>query len=190
MSHLNNCELENQLELAEGGEIESVRSFLAKLLESSLILVDRSQPKNLTLAPNYPNEFVRFLGVQDGDRILVPAFTTAERISDWFPHPLNVHESTFRSLLNVLPDNWWIVVNPNSELYKELSPWELKLLQSGPEGLEELLDELRQMQAPPPKVQTNKGHETVSEVLNQQRAINNPSKLLSFFRKLFLRNKF
>jgi hypothetical protein len=127
-------------------EIESAyERFYRELLKTELLIPSREQMFPLTHQPPYPNELISFLGIQAGDRAMVPAFTRESLVQEWTGHEFTLRRMTLERLLAALPDSWWVVINPGSLAEKELSPWELALLKSGEEAIPEILSELSRL---------------------------------------------
>ena len=134
--------LEAAMQEALAGSREAARAFFKLLLEAPLFVPERRQEQPLSNAPRYPNEFFNFLGVQDRQRTVMPAFTDPDFIRAWCGNALAFRETSFRSLAAILPEEWWLVVNPGRAVEKELSPWEIARLKEGAPAIEEVLDEI------------------------------------------------
>lgn len=134
--------LEHALAVAIDGDASAQRRFFEVLLEATLVVPERHQPRPLTDSPRYPNEFFNVLGLQHGERVVVPVFSRADGIERWCGNPLRHRMLRFSDLLATIPDEWWVCVNPGGGVEKELSPWELGLLRSGRAGIAEIVEDL------------------------------------------------
>ena len=132
------------LESAAEGGIDQLRTFFSLLCSSTLLVPTRQQERPVHNSATYPDEFLNLLALEEQERIFVPCFSDPAAIKEWYAGALNVREIEFSALNKLLPQDWWIVLNPSSDACKELSPWELERLRGGDQELAELLDELRQ----------------------------------------------
>jgi hypothetical protein len=91
----------------------------------------------------YPNDIYGFLAVKTEECTIVPIFSDASLAEEWAGRPIQCRETTGKHVLETLPEEWWIGVNPGQEIEKELSPWEITLLKKEhPEATKELVREL------------------------------------------------
>jgi hypothetical protein len=137
-----NASLERALEEALEGDARCQRVFFEVLLGSTVVVPERNQARPLSDAPRYPNDLLNVLGVQHVDRVVVPVFTEADIIERWCGNRLRSRSLRFVDLLASIPDDWWIGVNPGGDVEKELSPWELSILRRGPQGIDEIVEDL------------------------------------------------
>ncbi len=136
----NNLIEENLLQAAEG-QTKALEKVLLGLMAGPLYIPTRSQSQNLTHQPTYPNDLISILGVQDKERVVVPVFTAAEFIQEWFGNELSYKLYSGESLFGILPEEWWITINAGQEIEKEISPWEITRLKHGEAGIKEILEE-------------------------------------------------
>lgn len=127
---------------AEGSPSE-ITNFYEELLRATLFVPERYQAHPLSDAPRYPNEFVNILGVQDKSRVVVPCFCAPEQVQDWCGQPLSTKALSLDQVLALIPEGWWLVLNPGAEVCKEFTPWELQLLRGGVVELPALVAEFR-----------------------------------------------
>jgi hypothetical protein len=120
---------------ALSGENQAISIFLTEFLQATIFVPKRFQSHPLSDAPAYPDPFLNILGVQSGERVLVPAFTRREYIAEWSNLPLDHRSFTGKELLNTLPEDWWLILNPGREVEKELTPWEINELKRGIEAV-------------------------------------------------------
>lgn len=91
----------------------------------------------------YPNDLYGFLAVKTDEYTIIPVFSDQRFAEDWAGRPIQCREVTGRHILETLPEGWWVGVNPGQEIEKELSPWEIILIQKEhPEAIKELVREL------------------------------------------------
>lgn len=137
-----NERIERGLLQAASGSKEGAELFFKALLEGPLFVPDRYQSAPLSDSPQYPNDFVHVLGIQDGNRVIVPVFSHAHYIEEWCGTDLQFKSYSGTTLLSKIPEDWWVIVNPGQDAEKEISPWEAQTLKGGPEGIAEVLDDL------------------------------------------------
>lgn len=151
-------ELAAALDLAAQGKTEDIRRFLELLRMATLLVPTRQQVKQPDNLAQYNNEFLNLLALQESERIVVPIFTDALVLQDWSSESLNLRQIEFNSLIKLIPNDWWLVLNPGSDACKEFSPWELERLCGDEAALLELIEELRE-----PAIQTPVRVEAVSQ---------------------------
>src|SRR5262245_14534021 len=105
--------------LASDGDENAARSFYSLYLTHNFIVPERYQDYQLNHVPSYPNDFVNVLGVQSDSRVIVPAFTDLALLKDWCHQELRYKELTGSKLLELMPADWWICINPGDEVEKE-----------------------------------------------------------------------
>lgn len=135
-------EIESAMQAALQGSRDAARTFYEALFEGPLYVPDRHQRLPLSDAPQYPNDLVHILGVQAPDRVVVPVFTNSAYVTSWCGAELEVKSFKGQQLFRTVPEDWWIVLNPGQDVEKEISPWEIGVLRPGPEGIDEVLDDL------------------------------------------------
>ncbi len=136
--------LEQYLLPALEGDRAAAQSFFEAFLREVLFVPERRQAQKMSDEPRYPDEFLNILGVQDKERVLVPAFSRPEMIPEWCGSELATRRITGTELLKLLPSDWWICINPGADVEKELSPWEIDQLKEGSAGIPAVLDEIYQ----------------------------------------------
>lgn len=130
------------LDLASRGDKAAARQFYQLLLNTPLQVIERFQLHNMTDSPKYPDPFLNMLAIDAQGRSIVPIFSALSHVNEWCGLELKVRNLTLAEIIVLLPQDWWIVVNPGQEAYKEISPWELSRLKDGVRGIEEILEEL------------------------------------------------
>ena len=136
--------LEQFLLPALEGDRVAAQSFFEAFLREPLFIPERRQAQKMSDMPQYPDEFLNILGVQDKERVLVPAFSRKELIIEWCGSELAVRSIRGADLLKLMPEEWWICINPAGEIEKEISPWEIDQLKEGVAGIAAVLDEIYQ----------------------------------------------
>lgn len=124
------------------GEQDAAATFYRLFLRSELFVLYRSQEQKLQQQPIYPNQFFNIMAVQDGDKVIVPTFTTEELISTWCAEKLRTRALSCTDLLQLLPEDWYICLNPGSAVEKEFTPWEIAKLKQGQGNVAEVVEEL------------------------------------------------
>lgn len=152
--------LESSLLPALEGDRVAARSFFEAFLRDALFVPERRQAQKMSDEPRYPDEFLNILGIRDKERVLVPAFSRRELIADWCGSELATRSMSGAELLKLLPQDWWVCVNPGAEVEKEISPWEIDQLKEGSAGIPAILDEIYQDTIVEPlEVQAVEAHE-------------------------------
>lgn len=134
--------LESLLALAESGQKDAIADFLRAFLIGELFVPDRYQIQPLSDQPAYPGDFFHLLGVQAQERVIIPTFSAADMIASWCGNRLKYKCITGQELCKLAPQDWWIVLNPGSDLAKEFTPWEINLLKLGPESIPEVVADI------------------------------------------------
>jgi hypothetical protein len=124
------------------GKKEGAVQFYNEFLAGPLFIPRRHQDHSLSDQPSYPNDLLDLLGLQAKERVIVPVFTAPELIESWCGIALKWRAISGKDLIQLLPDEWWITINPGLDIEKELSPWEIKQLTSGIDCIPELVEEL------------------------------------------------
>jgi hypothetical protein len=91
--------------------------------------------------PTYPNEFFTLLGIQDTERVVVPAFSSPDLIEEWCGNEMSYRALEGQRVFELMPEDWWISFNPGSELGKDLSPWEIDQLRGGEQNIDAVVAE-------------------------------------------------
>jgi hypothetical protein len=139
--HIINTALEESVEAAYSGRRDAVETFFQALFDGPVYIPRRYQSQPMSDSPDYPGDFVDVLGITDDDRVIVPVFSNPDGIEEWCGNPLQWRCMNGIEAAKVIPDDWWVVINPGSEIEKELSPWEIERLREGKEALLELVTE-------------------------------------------------
>lgn len=134
--------VETSLELAQEGNEERITQFYRDFLRAILAVPERLQPQKLSHQPTYPNDFVNILGIQDEQRVIIPIFTRSELIQIWCGQELLFKSYETDRFLTLIPEGWWVILNPGSEYEKEFSPWELDQLRGGIQSVPALVAEV------------------------------------------------
>ncbi len=138
--------LEILMRSALEGNVGPVEAFLRAFLDGTLYVPEREQAQKLSDSPRYPDPFLNILGIQDKERVVVPVFTRPQLILDWCGNELRYRTLRSIELLKILPEEWWLCINPAAEFEKELSPWEIEQLRSGERGIPAIAEEIVQQQ--------------------------------------------
>lgn len=124
----------------EGGRA-AVEKFYRGLFAARVFVPRRFQAMPLSDSPSYPNDFIDLLGVNDKTRVVVPVFTGTDLVREWSGTEFALREITFVELAGLLPEQWWVVLNPGSEIEKEFTPWEIEHIRAGEQSLPILVEE-------------------------------------------------
>ncbi|MDZ4786360.1 MAG: SseB family protein [bacterium] len=137
-----NIEFLANMQEAARGEPEALRNFYETFLKFIFFVPERYQKSKLSLTPVYPNDFTNLLGVNDGPRTFVPIFTSHETLENWFGNnELSYQRISGLDLLNKIPSDWWMMLDPAEEIQKEISPWEIEELKAGSEGISHIIED-------------------------------------------------
>lgn len=134
--------LEQCMLAALNGQEEGAVLFYQHFLDGDLYVPCRQQKKQLCLQPTYPNDFLDIVAVENQDKITIPVFSRPDLATSWYGEELNLRTINGKKLLEIIPDNWHLCVNPAAEVEKEFSPWELSKLRQGRENISEIVKEL------------------------------------------------
>jgi len=137
-----NVALEDAIADASQGKVEFIKTFFRALIAGPLFVPERYQKQKLSYSPNYPNDFVTIMGIQDGERVVIPAFSNPELIQAWAGEEFTFRKLSGEDLLKIIPEDWWLCINPGQEFDKELSPWEISKLKSGEAAFAEIISEI------------------------------------------------
>lgn len=132
---------EKTLQAAGVGSEEALREFYQLFFEQEFFVPRRNQEKPLSDAPKYPNPLLDILGVQADERVIVPFFTRAELVKEWSGVELNARKMNGAALVELMPEEWWLSLNPGSEEGKDFSPWEIARLQEGEKAIPEIVED-------------------------------------------------
>ncbi len=177
-----NSKLEATLVQAFEGSKESARDFFEFFLKGPLFVPKRDQVQQITNLAKYPNDFISVMALE-GETVFVPVFSSMEKVYEWTNSELNCKEIDGKTLCERMPEDWWIAVNPGSEYEKEISPWEIKQLKFGIDGLAIIIDELfGEEQIYAAEIKSMKEHEFV----DLKNALKTKAKSNKLIKKLFL----
>lgn len=129
------------MEKALNEDRENTLNFYTLLFTAQLFGVNRYSP-GLKSTITYPSENFPLLAIKDEDKIVVPLFTSENHMSTWSSAPSDSYKLSFKNILQLIPDDWWICLNLSSEVEKEFSPWEISKLKTGEEAINEVIEEL------------------------------------------------
>ena len=119
----------------------ALKIFFEQLLSSEWIVPDRVQQQPLRPEVTYPSPLVSVLGVQSRDKIFVPVFSSTECLEEWFGGPALARTLKGSQILQMVPESWWVTINPGQELWMELSAWEVQELKLGVEAIPSVVTE-------------------------------------------------
>jgi len=143
------------------GDRSAALNFFIDLLSHELTVPERYSNSTYCDGVPYPHIFLNIFAFQDEDgRMCIPAFTNPSHAKSFNPQavqdnilvsePLRCRRVSGSELFQLTPDDWWIILNPNQDVAKELSPWELSLLKKGAESIPEIIEEVFSQDIPAP----------------------------------------
>lgn len=124
------------------GDRNAARSFYLALMKIELVVPERFQEIELQNVATYPNDIINVLGLKVSEGPIVPAFFEEEDVFQWCGKPLNVRKLSLNALMDILPENWSICIDPGHDVEKLLSPWELSELRGGEDAIAGIVDDL------------------------------------------------
>lgn len=139
---VSNVLLESSLNFEGQPNKDILRQFFEAFLKGPLYVPNRAQNSQLSHQPEYPNEFVSVMGVQDSERVIIPVFSSPSFISEWASQNFEYRKFSGEQLLDILPQGWWLSVNPGQDVGKDISPWEIEMLKAGDRSFDELIQEI------------------------------------------------
>ena len=178
-------DLDVLIERAFTGDRSAATFFFEQMLDTQLLVPERysNPPVKKDEEVNYPHLFLNILGYLDSERVCVPAFTQADHASSFVSPAPRCRAIRGSELLTLVPDDWWIIVNPTQEVAKELSPWEIALLRQGRESIAEIVAEVFTHDTPTPLRVTTPNDD---EFDNLRKALTEHCATDKRIRKLFL----
>ncbi len=133
--------LDPLIEQAALGSRKAAQKFFESFLQAQIIVLERFQATSLSNSPRYPDDFFNILAIQDGSRVVVPAFSDPGYIEEWSGQTFTYRRLAGEKLLNLLPESWVLDLNPGQEFGKEFSAWEISELKLGQQAIPALLEE-------------------------------------------------
>ncbi len=127
---------------ASSGDPAAIGLFFELLLNSKLFVPQRKQNASFKNIASYPNDFFNFLALNFEESVFVPAFITLEQMSEWAGNELEYREIESSRLFEIMPSDWWLILNPGCEIHKDISPWEIERLKKGTKEIPEIVEEL------------------------------------------------
>jgi len=133
------------MDRAQRGDREAVLGFYRALLDLTVFIPIQQVTtpdggEDLKTNPTKTGE--RYYVSELDGKYIVPIFSRKDSISVWAEQDVPSVEKEFKTLLWSLREDVWLHLNPGQDVGKEISPWELERLKSGPDAIEEILSEL------------------------------------------------
>jgi SseB protein N-terminal domain len=138
---LSNQGIEDSIVKASEGDINALRTFFEAFLAGPIFVLNRTQKIPLKNQADYTNSLCEILAVKEKDRAIVPVFSSIEHLESWTEQKLEYRSLSGIQLIESIPNEWWVCINPGQGIEKELSPWELQSLRFGKESIEEIIAE-------------------------------------------------
>ncbi len=130
------------LDRASMGSVEAARSLYECFDETSWFVPSRPDSGIISNESQYPSEVYGYLAIETNEYSIVPIFSSEAFLQEWAGREVAFRKISGKQLRLSIPEDWWIGINPNQSVEKELSPWEIKHIGLGPEGIDEALSEL------------------------------------------------
>ncbi len=138
MSH---STLTKSLQSAGMGSSKEIGDFFTTLLESSVFIPLRKESgAGSPVLGEQTLESLPYLFVEYEEHKCIPLFSEEEFLHHWAEREMLVSEESFKSFIWTLPQNTWLYLNPNQEVGKEISPWEIELLKQGADAIPDLVE--------------------------------------------------
>jgi hypothetical protein len=138
MSH---STLTKALQSAGMGSSKEIEEFFSALLKSSVFIPLRREGGNTNpVAGEHSVESLPYLFIEYEEHSCIPVFSEEEFLYHWAEREILVSEDAFKSFIWTLPQNTWLYLNPNQDVGKEISPWEVELLKHGTDAIPDLVE--------------------------------------------------
>ncbi|MCB0338611.1 MAG: SseB family protein [Bdellovibrionales bacterium] len=141
MSTEANILIEEALDKALDGDREATERVYLAFLNGPLYVPIRYQSIPFAPTAEYPNDLISIFAVRENDTTFVPVFSSPEQIEIWCERQLEFRCYTGADLCTIIPDGWWIALNPGADANKEISFWEIEQLRFGKDSIPTLLSE-------------------------------------------------
>ncbi len=135
-------DFEDCLNKASRGERDSLKDFYNLLWDLNVII------------PVVPDFYVKAFGFNPkskdvfaitnvDNKLILPIFSKKEIFMNWATKEVLNVVKPFKTFIWLLPENVWVHLNPNQDIGKEFSPWEIEILKkSGLKAIDEIIDEV------------------------------------------------
>ncbi len=145
-------ELTLLLNHAADGLPGAVAAFLERLLISDVYVPLRGLPgateesgADVALVGEDSAEERGFLTVVYDSKPCLPIFSQEEYLLEWAQREIPFVRKSFKSLLWLVGDENWMYINPNQEVGKEITEWEIQRLRQGVEAIPEIVASLSEV---------------------------------------------
>lgn len=138
MSH---STLTKALQSAGMGSTKEIEDFFKALLKSDVYIPLRKETsKRNPLVGEQSVESLPYLFVDHEEHSCIPIFSEEDFLKSWAEREILISEESFKTFIWTLPHNTWLYLNPNQEVGKEISPWEIELLKNGEDAIPDLVE--------------------------------------------------
>lgn len=134
--------LTTSLQSAGSGTNREIELFFIELLKSSVFVpLKKEEVKiNSSNIGNYKKEDLPYMFVKHEENSFLPIFSEENFLHHWAEREILLTEEKLSSLIWTLPQNTWLYLNPNQDIGKEISPWEVELLKRGEDAIADLVE--------------------------------------------------
>jgi len=133
--------LTNSLVAAGNGSRPEIEIFFKTLINSRLYIpAKRHVPKNNPILGESSPESLPYLFVDYEEHSCIPVFSEEVFLTEWAEREIIITDEEFKTFIWRIPQNTWLYLNPNQEVGKEISPWEIELLKQGEDTIPDLVD--------------------------------------------------
>lgn len=135
--------LESAMEAAMADIDGAVIDFYKILLSSKDMVVPTAEKNSSNNnSESFSPNFYSFNSEEEGFEI-VPIFSSQSLCDNWLKNkPYPTRELSFAQLLNIVPDDWGLILNPASKVEKVITPWEISQLKLGESSIPEIISEI------------------------------------------------
>jgi hypothetical protein len=123
------------------GSKNEIDAFFKILLNASVFIPLKTQN-----APTQPivgestSETLPYMFVEYEEHNCIPVFSEEAFLQHWAEREVLTSEEVFKQFIWRLPQNTWLYLNPNQDVGKEISPWEIELLKQGEDTIPDLVE--------------------------------------------------
>lgn len=162
-------ELTLLLNHAADGLPGAVEAFLERLLSGHVYVPLRGLPgttensgPDVALVGEDSAEERGFLTVVYDSKPCLPIFSQEQYLLEWAEREMPFVRKTFKSLLWIVGDDNWMYINPNQEVGKEITEWEIARLRQGVEAIPEIVASLSEV--PYAEIEVRSGEDLYPEL--------------------------
>lgn len=135
-------DLSKLLNDAADEKVGAAESFFELLLDSEVYIPVQGQaeknPANIEIGKAHVDSLGYLTLDYEGNECL-PIFTEESYLHHWAKREIGVAKKDFKSLLWLLGDSLWLYIDPDQEIGKEITAWEVSMLKKGKEAIPDVV---------------------------------------------------